>query len=129
MNKLFRPGLGLVLIFGLIVFLSSCSQQVIGTSTETTYARSVLAEDFAPGQLEAHYLKHRYEFGNITQEGYLNGARVLLNSAPGRDILRKRRTNGDILHYRVSTREFAAMTRDGRIKTYFKTDYRYWLKQ
>jgi len=129
MNKLFRSKLGLVIIFGLIAFFSSCAQQDVDISTETKYVHSVLAEDFASGQLEAHYLKHKYEFGDIAQEEYLNGARVLLNSAPGRDILEKIRANGDILHYRVSTKEFAVMTRDGRIRTYFKTNYRYWLRQ
>ncbi len=38
-------------------------------------AAGVKADDFAPGQLEAHYLKHGDQFGQITQEQYLQGRR------------------------------------------------------
>ena len=85
--------------------------------------------DFAPGQLEAHYAKHGYQFGSITQEQYLQGARDLLDAPGGKDVFQKARPNGDILRYRASTGEFAVMAGNGRIKTYFKTDYHYWLKQ
>ena len=90
----------------------------------------VKAGNFAPGQLEAHYLKHGDQFGGITQEQYLEYARVLLDASPGRDVLeRVRPNNGDIEHFRVSTGEFAVMTKRGRIRTYFKTNYRYWMRQ
>lgn len=120
-----------VLLGGAILAFSACSdnrsaQENRRVSVNKTF---VLARDFAPGQLEAHYAKHRYEFGDITQQEYLNRARLLLNSAAGRDILEKIRRNGDILRYRVNTGEFAVMARDGRIRTYFKADYKYWLKQ
>lgn len=89
----------------------------------------VKAGNFAPGQLEAHYLKHGYQFGQITQEQYLKGAQALLNASPGGDVLEKIRHNGDVEHFRVSTGEFAVMTKRGRIRTYFKTDYGYWLRK
>jgi hypothetical protein len=113
-----------------IVLIVSCSQQ----ENDASYSRplniqSVLAKDFYTGQLEAHYIKHKDEFGNITMEQYLSGAKILLNSLPGKDILEKSRENGDVLRYRISTGEFAVMTKDGRIRTYFKTNYKYWLKQ
>ena len=115
------------------VFMVSCTQgnaQPSATAEiNTSYAASVRAGDFAAGELEAHYQKHGYEFNHITQEQYLEGARALLNATPGKDVLEKTRTNGDILHYRVSTGEFAVMTSQGRIRTYFKADYRYWMKQ
>ena len=111
----------------------SCSQKDI-PSPSTTKVNSdnvinVKAGNFASGQLEAHYLKHGYQFGNITQEEYLESARALLNAPSGKDVLEKRRPNGDILHYRISTGEFAVMTAQGRIRTYFKADYKYWMKQ
>jgi pyocin large subunit-like protein len=115
------------------MFALSCSQREAASppvsGTDTGYVSSIQAGNFAPGQLEAHYLKHRYQFGNITQEEYLENARALLNAPAGDDILEKRRTNGDILHYRPSTGEFAVMAGDGRIRTYFKADYQYWLRQ
>lgn len=114
-------------------FTLSCSSRDASSpsisASNTSYVVSVKAGDFAPGQLEAHYLKHGYQFGNITQGEYLENARELLNAPAGNDILEKVRSNGDILHYRVSTGEFVVMASDGRIKTYFKTDYQYWIRQ
>jgi pyocin large subunit-like protein len=115
------------------IFALSCSNQDATQSnyqeSNKNYVSRVKAGDFAPGQLEAHYLKHGNEFGNITKEQYLENARALLDASPSKDILEKTRANGDILHYRVSTGEFAVMTRAGRIRTYFKADYRYWMRQ
>ena len=87
----------------------------------------VQAKDFAPGKLEEHYLKHGSQFGQITEEQYLEGARALLDASPGGDVLEKIRQNGDIEHFRVSSGEFAVMTKRGRIRTYYKTNYEYWI--
>jgi pyocin large subunit-like protein len=115
------------------LFAVSCSKEEASTSvpaqTYTGYSSSVTAGDFAPGQLQAHYQKHGYQFGNITQEQYLQGARELLDAPVGNEVLEKRRSNGDILRYRPSTAEFAVKATDGRIRTYFKADYQYWLRQ
>ena len=121
------------LVLVLCLFAFSCSQREPATpivsETNTGYVSNIHAGDFAPGQLEAHYQKHGYQFGNISQEEYLAGARALLSAAPDNDVLEKRRSNGDILHYRASTGEFAVVAGDGRIRTYFRTDYQYWLRQ
>ena len=90
---------------------------------------SVRAGYFAPGELEKHYLKHGYQFGGITQEQYLQDAQALLNAQPDQDVLEKVRPDGDVEHFRVSTGEFAVMTKRGRIRTYFKTNYWYWLRK
>jgi len=97
--------------------------------TRTSTTAGVQAHDFAPGQLEAHYQKHGGQFGAITIDQYLNQAREILDAPAGNDVLEKMRPNGDILHYRVSTGEFAVMTPHGRIRTYFKTDFGYWMRQ
>lgn len=115
-------------IFVLLSFQKDASSSSI-LESDTSYSTNVKAGDFAPGQLEAHYLKHGYQFGNITQVQYLENARELLNAPIGNDLLGKTRSSGDILHYRVSTGEFAVMSLNGRIKTYFKTDYQYWMRQ
>ena len=128
-NRLIKYAAIFLFLSGLFVFSSSFSQDKPPAAPNYAQARTAWAKDFGPGQLEAHYLKHKHEFGDITQEGYLNGAKILLNSASSKDILEKFRDNGDILRYRVSTGEFAVMAGDGRIRTYFKTDYRYWLRQ
>ena len=87
----------------------------------------VRAGDFAPGQLEEHYLKHGYQLGVINQEQYLHNAQTLLDAPAGADVLEKIRPNGDVEHFRVSTGEFAVMTKRGRIRTYYKSNYGYWI--
>ena len=111
----------------------SCSQQEAQEpnvlEANKSYVSNAQVGDFASGQLQAHYQKHGYQFGNISQEEYLAGARALLSGVVDNDLLEKRRANGDLLHYRVSTGEFAVMASDGRIRTYFRADYQYWLRQ
>ena len=130
---MYKLKLSYFFIIFLSIFTPSCSQRDTSPPSisefNTSYVVNVKAGDFAPGQLQAHYLKHGYQFGNITQEQYLDNARELLNAPLGTGILEKTRSNGDILRYRVSTGEFVAMARDGRIRTYFKTDYQYWMGQ
>jgi pyocin large subunit-like protein len=121
----------------LIIFLSTLIFSCYGeedssfspSKDNVDYVYQAKAGDFAPGQLEAHYRKHGYQFGNISQEEYLVKARELLNAPAGKDVLEKTRPNGDVLHYRVSTKEFAVMAGNGRIRTYFKADYKYWMHQ
>ena len=121
-------------LIGLSCFLAlSCSSGDLPSSTAPATpqvsAAGVQARDFAPGQLEAHYQKHGAQFGSITIGQYLGQARNLLNAPAGQDVLEKIRPNRDVLHYRVSTGEFAVMTPRGRIRTYFRTDMRYWMRQ
>jgi pyocin large subunit-like protein len=54
-----------------------------------------------------------------SESQYLQGARSLLNSEPGGDILGAVRSNGDVLRYNTATNEFAAGTSDGVIRTFF----------
>lgn len=118
-------------IFGylLILVMSMGTSLCFTQATQAQDVEIIKAGNFASGQLEAHFLKHGYQFGQITQEQYLKGAQTLLDATPGGDILEKIRYNGDIEHFRVSTGEYAVMTKKGRIRTYFKTDYGYWLRQ
>jgi len=111
---------------------------LIGMATPVCYEPNITAAvaqelpqagNFASGQLEAHFLKHGDQLGYNSQEQYLQGARELLNAPPGKDVLEKIRPNGDVMHYRMSSGEFAVMTKSGRIRTYFKADYFYWMRQ
>lgn len=110
---------------------------LIGVALPACYEQNAIAAqdefpqagNFAPGQLGAHYLKHGDQLGYNSQEQYVQGARALLNAPPGKDVLEKIRPNGDVMHYRASSGEFAVMTKSGRIRTYFKTDYFYWIRQ
>jgi pyocin large subunit-like protein len=112
-------------IFGFLLFvvLPLCYQPDLAAWD----LADVKAGNFAPGRLEEHYLKHRDQFGQITEEQYLQGAQALLDAPAGKDVLEKIRPNGDIEHFRVSTGEFAVMTKRGRIRTYYKVGYVYWV--
>jgi len=124
------PRFCILLLFCFCAFSCSSKDSTSFSTQETQRSiTTVQAHDFAPGQLEAHYQKHGGQFGDITIDQYLAQARNLLDTAPGDDVLEKIRPNGDILHYRASTGEFAVMTPRGRIRTYFKTDMRYWMRQ
>jgi pyocin large subunit-like protein len=119
------------IIFALIPSSKQKAETVAVVATEeASQSHGIKAQSFAPGQLQAHFLKHSHEFGAITEADYLEAAQKLLNEAPGPDLLEKRRSNGDVLRYRPSSREFAVMTDTGRIRTYFIADNpRYWEKQ
>ena len=118
------------IILGLLFLIVSGVVAPIGFQSELlAWDVALKAGDFAPGQLEAHYLKHGYQFGQISQAQYLEGARALLDAVPGSDVLEKiKPANGDIERFRVSTGEFAVMTRRGRIRTYYKSNYWYWIR-
>ena len=55
-------------------------------------------------------------------------ARKLLQSEPSDDILMLKRSDGSVAKYRVSTNEFAVGTKDGKLRTAFKTNVgiNYW---
>ena len=77
---------------------------LIGVALPACYEQNAIAAqdefpqagNFAPGQLEAHYLKHGDQLGYNSQEQYLQGARALLNAPAGKDVLEKIRPNGDV---------------------------------
>ena len=75
---------------------------------------------FASQQLfDSHFEKHGQEFGNITQEEYLEQVNALVQSSV-EDVLTKTRSNGDVMYYRESTNEFAVKSARDVIKTYFR---------
>jgi len=69
--------------------------------------------------LDSHYNKHGREFGTITKEQYLQGVNDLINST-GPNILTKTEEDGDTLIYNTDTNEFAVITPDNIIRTYFR---------
>ncbi len=120
-------------VVGFVVFVPSQHDRPVAVvsqqSTSTATSGHVKAGDFAPGQLQAHFMKHGYQFGPISEYDYLEDARKLLDAPVGGDILEKIEEDGDIEHYNHHTHEFAVMTPTGRIRTYFIADEQYWSKQ
>lgn len=75
-----------------------------------------------------HYEKHRGEFGDISKEEYVKRAKDFLAQDLSDDVVQLIRSDGSIARYKFSTNEFAAVTADRVIKTYFlpKTKGAYW---
>ena len=83
----------------------------------------------APGRWLEHFEKHGAELGYKTSVEYLRGAQRLTAGDEG--VQTFVRANGDSLFYNVATNEFAALNREGLIRTYFKPAQgsEYWLRQ
>lgn len=80
---------------------------------------------------DSHYEKHGAEFGDITQDEYLDLANELIN-AEGENILHKtEKVDGDFLYYDTETNEFLVLSTDGYIRTFFKPSagLDYWERQ
>lgn len=93
---------------------------------ETT-AKTTLYTFRTQEQYDQHYQKHGAEFGNISQEQYLAMANALINDP---DALTKS-DDGDTLFYDKYENEFAVLSGDGYIRTFFKPDdgIDYWNRQ
>ncbi|MBV9948536.1 MAG: Hint domain-containing protein [Myxococcales bacterium] len=102
------------------------------SSSSSSGAATVTPGNFQPGQLQAHFDKHKGEWPpGLTQQQYLDGARNLLSQFPGGNVLGFTRANGDVLRYDTATNEFAVMAKDGTIRTYFRptNGINYWNSQ
>lgn len=105
------------------------------TNATKKYGKKATTKDltklkFAKGELEAHYKKHKREYGNISQSEYLKKAQALAGTT-GKHILTKKRSNGDILKYNTKTNDYLALDKNDRIKTFFKPSQgiKYWNRQ
>jgi len=68
----------------------------------------------------SHILKNiKDEFDFTSKEEYLQGVNDMLNQS---DLLTKKDGDGDDLYYRERTNEFAVVSVDGFLRTYFKPD-------
>lgn len=97
----------------LILLLAACSAPAVDEKPQFASKK----------HLDDHYVKHvirQKEFGKISKKKYLRRAQELVTSEPGGDILVKRRSNGDRLFYNQKTNEFAVLSEDGIIRTFFK---------
>jgi pyocin large subunit-like protein len=78
--------------------------------------------------LASHFKKHGAEFGAKSAKEYLSQAQRFVRSE---GLETATRANGDRLLYNASKNEFAVVTKEGTIRTYFKPDdgLRYWQEQ
>ena len=97
--------------------------------TATIKAKSSSSRQFVSEQLlQKHYDKHLHEFGDISQEGYLEKANALVDASLSEDVVQLIRSDGSVSKYCYSTNEFVVVTADGNIRTYFKPETKgaYW---
>lgn len=67
-----------------------------------------------------HYEKHQEEFGGITEKEYLEKANQFLREPLSEDVEQLERSDGSISRYKFSTNEFLVVTKEGKLRTYFK---------
>lgn len=130
-------------IASLVVFLAIAALTLLagcdaregprGRDRRAEPARTVAQADrsgpqFAPGQLERHFEKHGAEMGFATKEEYLRAAQALVRGGPGVETWQR---GGDTLFFKEQTNEFAVLSENGIIRTYFRPDdgRRYWERQ
>ena len=82
-------------------------------------------------KLAEHYKDHKADFGDVTKEEYVQGARNLLNQNNGGDIQGFTTKSGWLFKYNTKTNEFGLGHPEGTISTYFKPKdgVQYWLDQ
>jgi len=76
----------------------------------------------SPELLTRHYEKHKGEFGDIAEAEYLDRANQLYHEALSNDVEQIMRSDESIAKYKFSTNEFLVVTKDGKIRTYFKPE-------
>ncbi len=72
--------------------------------------------------LSDHFNKHGAEFGYTNESQYLKGAQDFIGTKGNQGVLSKVRANGETVIYNPKTNEFAVLSKDGSIITYFKPD-------
>lgn len=82
-------------------------------------------------KFDKHIKKHLQQYGDITNDEYLNKARELLAEPLSYDIEGFVSKLGFVFKYRISTNDFAIGRADGKISTLYKPDdgYNEWLEQ
>ncbi len=134
-----NAGLSLVAVIPLIGSLAAAGRlgakgpkvlrslgRLLGLSDEAA-AIGKGASSFASSEkLVSHFAKHGPKMGFKSVDEYLGGARNLINQNQG--VAKFVRQNGDTLYYNRATNEFAVMSQDGYLRTYFKPKQgaKYW---
>ncbi len=75
-----------------------------------------------------HFEKHQNEFGNITEDDYVDLANNLANAQVSEDVEQLTRSDGSVSKYRISSNDFVVVTKEGNIRTFFKPNLgkEYW---
>lgn len=75
--------------------------------------------DFKSESLQGHFEKHGKDFGFSTPDQYADAAKKFLKSVDKENVAMEI-SNGDIMKWNTRTNDFAAIDKQGNIKTYYK---------
>ncbi|MDH6365272.1 pyocin large subunit-like protein [Enterococcus sp. PF1-24] len=113
-----------LLLSVLVVALGWGGYEVLDTDANTSSTTNNLQQEivyqfYNDDKLAQHFAKHKDEFTEIsTEEEYLQMANQLLLSQDD-EILTKPQDDGDTVYFDQRTNEFAVLSDDGVIRTYF----------
>lgn len=78
------------------------------------------AVDFSPKGIERHFSKHAKDYGNISEQEYVNMAKELMNAQISKNIKGFVSEDGWVFRYNEITNDFATAKPNGVIETLFK---------
>lgn len=78
-------------------------------------------------RLESHYLKHGIDMGYDSAEDYQAGANAVISNASA--LHKTQAEDGDDVYFLKKTDEFAVVSQQGYIRTYFIADEDYYDRQ
>lgn len=100
------------------VQIASETESVSETTAETSVEAEMTAYYFRnQSTLDSHYEKHGIEMGFSSAEEYEAAASAVINSPDA--IYKTEKEDGDGVYYIEATNEFAVLSTDGYIRTYF----------
>lgn len=114
------------------LFLTPCCfNNYYENSNQHNYSDKYSSAEFSSKEkFDTHYQEHGKEFGDITQQEYLNSARSFFNSS-NKDVETFMTDQGWIFKYNYATNEFGIISPWETISTYYLPEkgVDYWYEQ
>ncbi len=103
-------------------FLTRKKRTVIDVSFSNKYTyRFYDAKSFVN-----HFYKHRYDVDCKDLETYLRNANRVISD---KNSIHKTASSGDVIYYNLNTGDYVVLSRAGYIRSYYRTNYKHYLKQ
>ncbi|MEG0072476.1 MAG: hypothetical protein RR362_01215 [Raoultibacter sp.] len=112
-----------LLACAVFIGVEGCANSAGQDSTSAPVQPSEQRYRFASQEkFDQHYKKHGREFGDISQDEYLQKANDLIESSAPTVKTKSEKTDGDTCYYDTATNEFLVLTKKGVIRTFFHPD-------
>ncbi|MEG0072087.1 MAG: hypothetical protein RR692_02720 [Raoultibacter sp.] len=116
-----------LLIFTALTGASGCSSfssensgDVLSTEGAVIPAKEQPYRFASQEKFDQHYKKHGREFGEISQDEYLQKANDLIASTSSTVKTKREKDDGDTCYYDTATNEFLVLNKKGVIRTFFR---------